>query len=249
MVDCEQFANLIRNSNNFFAFTGAGISTESGIPDFRSPDGIWSKAQPVYFDDFVSSAESRYEYWRQKSIGHQDFDGAKPNIAHKTLAAWEQSDQLAGLITQNIDELHQHAGSQNILELHGTARKIACLSCSFRAEVDPYVKQFLETDEIPDCPECGGILKHATISFGQALEPGVLQKAFTWARNADLFLVIGSSLVVEPAASLPRSAKENGAKLVIINRDKTPLDSIADIIFNESIGEVFQELTAALGNV
>jgi NAD-dependent deacetylase len=212
--------------------------TESGIPDFRSPGGVWATNQPVMYQDFVSDPAARYEYWRQKSLTHHEFVASEPNAGHKILARWEQVGLLRTVITQNIDGLHQEAGSQSVQELHGTAREIACLDCGQRYLADPWVQFFEERDEVPSCPECQGLMKHATISFGQSLDEDVLNAAVEWCRQADLVLTLGSSLVVEPAASLPRIAKEMGAALVIINRDETPLDRLADVRSNESIGEV-----------
>ena len=233
----EQLAAWLLAAKSAVAFTGAGISTESGIPDFRSPGGIWSQAQPVYFDDFLASEESRYEYWRQKSVSHRDFSGAVPNEAHRVLADWEKRGLLRGVITQNIDGLHQDAGSQSVLELHGTARDVACLGCDWREPAGEWVERFERDDRVPDCPACGGIIKHATVSFGQSLPEDVLRTAANWSRESDMFLAMGSSLVVEPAASLPRIAQEQGGRLVIINRDATPLDASADLVIHESLGD------------
>jgi NAD-dependent deacetylase len=241
-------ADLIRQwlseSNSTTAFTGAGISTESGIPDFRSPGGVWAKNDPVYFDDFMASADSRYEYWRQKAEAHGDFADAEPNITHRALAAWEQSAKLRGVITQNIDGLHQDAGNQNVLELHGTARDVACMDCGWREPAGPWVQRFLDDNRVPDCPECRGRLKHATVSFGQSLPSDVLQQAATWAAESDLFFAMGSSLVVHPAAGLPQMARDRGARLVILNRDPTPLDSIASLVVNAALGDLFALLMA-----
>jgi len=233
----QQIADWLKAARMAVAFTGAGISTESGIPDFRSPGGIWSKTQPVMFQDFMASAEARHEYWRQKCEAHHDFAAAAPNDGHRVLADWERQGWLHGVITQNIDGLHQEAGTRNALELHGTARQIACLSCQSRFDPQPLVDEFLATDVVPECPECGGLLKHATVSFGQTLPPDVLHAAIQWAEQCDLFLAMGSSLVVEPAASLPRLAQKNGAKLVIINRDPTGQDGLADVVLHASIGQ------------
>ena len=233
----EQVAGWLRGARHGVAFTGAGISTESGIPDFRSPGGIWSKSQPVLFEDFLTSAQARHEYWRQKSHSHGDFAAAEPNDGHRVLAGWEARGWLRGLITQNIDGLHQAAGSRNVLQLHGTAREIACLGCPARFDPEPLVQQFLETGVVPECPKCGGLLKHATISFGQPLPADVLQEAIDRSRQCDLFLAMGSSLVVEPAASLPRLAGNSGARLVIINREPTDQDDRADVVLRAGIGE------------
>lgn len=240
-------AALIREwlseSRSAVAFTGAGISTESGIPDFRSPGGVWSQNRTVYFDEFLSSADARFEYWRQKSEAHRDFATAAPNITHQRLAEWESSGCLCGVITQNIDGLHQDAGSQQVLELHGTARWIACLDCDWREPADRLVADFQQTQIIPDCPTCGGILKHATVSFGQSLPSDTLRTAAQWATASDLFFALGSSLVVEPAASLPRMARDSGARLVIVNRDQTPLDAIANLVINAPLGSIFDVLS------
>jgi NAD-dependent deacetylase len=242
----ETVARLLGEARSALVLTGAGISTESGIPDFRSPDGVWSKYRTVYFDEFLASAEARHEYWRQKCEMHTDFAAAQPNAGHHVLARWETAGRIRGVITQNIDGLHQLAGSRSVLELHGTARQAACLDCQARYDINPLVAKFFATNTVPDCPACGGRLKHATISFGQSLAPDVLMEATRWSREADLMLAIGSSLVVTPAADLPRIAKEHGARLIIINRDPTPLDSIADAVLRGSIGEMLTAINAAI---
>jgi len=225
---------------NAVVFTGAGMSTESGIPDFRSPGGIWSKYRTVYFDEFLESADARYEYWRQKAEGHDDFAAAEPNAGHRVIAKWESEGLIQGVITQNIDGLHQIAGNKNVLELHGTAREIMCLDCNARFDADEMVSQFQRTDQVPPCPGCqDGRLKHATISFGQALPSDVLQSAVDWCRRSQLLFAVGSSLVVTPAADLPALTKKHGGRLVIVNRDSTPLDGIADEVLHCSIGETF----------
>jgi NAD-dependent deacetylase len=242
----RQIADWLSSARSAVAFTGAGISTESGIPDFRSPGGIWARSQPVYFDEFLRRPEARYEYWRQKAVSHRDFENSQPNIAHTLLAAWEATGRIRGVITQNIDGLHQIAGSKTVWELHGTARQVGCLDCLARYDAGPMVELFLAEDRVPICPHCGGRLKHATISFGQSLPVDVLQAASKASRKSDLFLAIGSSLVVTPAADLPALAKRNGAKLVIINRDPTPLDRMADVVVNAAIGETFRAIAETL---
>ena len=237
MTDLHQLSSWLRNADHAYAFTGAGISTESGIPDFRSPGGVWAKYQPVYFDDFMSSHDARCEYWRQKCEAHSEFANAKPNRGHEILAELEQHKLLQGVITQNIDGLHQIAGSQNVLEVHGTAREAACMQCGDRMPVEGPVTQFSATGVAPDCKLCGGPLKHATISFGQSLDERVLNEAAEWMRQADLVLALGSSLVVHPAAGLPQLAVESGARLVIINLQPTPLDGFADAIIRKPLGE------------
>ena len=242
----EQVADWLASSQRAVVLTGAGISTESGIPDFRSPGGVWSKYRTVYFDEFLASATARHEYWRQKCEMHRDFADAEPNSGHCVLARWEAAGRLRGVITQNIDGLHQLAGSRQVLELHGTARQAACLDCAARFDIEPLVAQFQRTGAVPDCSQCGGRLKHATISFGQMLPADVLMQATRWARGADLMLAIGSSLVVTPAADLPCVAKSSGSRLVIINRDPTPLDSIADAVFRGSVGDVLAAIESRL---
>jgi NAD-dependent deacetylase len=245
-VGIEKVASWLACSQSAVVLTGAGISTESGIPDFRSPGGVWSKYRTVYYDEFLKSADARLEYWRQKCEMHREFASAAPNAGHQTLARWEAAGRIRGVITQNIDGLHQMGGSHNVLELHGTARQAACIDCKACYEIDPLVEQFLVANRVPDCRDCGGRLKHATISFGQMLPADVLMEANRWSREADLMLAVGSSLVVTPAADLPRTAKTQGARLVIINRDPTPLNELADAIFTGSIGEVLTGIDAAL---
>ncbi|MEM8945756.1 MAG: NAD-dependent deacylase [Planctomycetota bacterium] len=245
--ETKLIANWLTRSQRCVIFTGAGISTESGIPDFRSPGGVWSKYRTVYYDEFMASADARHEYWRQKAEAHRGFSDAEPNAGHRVIAEWERAGRIAGVITQNIDGLHQLAGNENVLELHGTARQIACQDCGARYEASPLVDEFLQTNNVPMCRECeGGRLKHATVSFGQALPQDVLQQAVHWSEQADLMFAIGSSLVVSPAADLPRIAKQNGSRLVIINRDETPLDGLADELLHEPIGATLSAINQSL---
>jgi NAD-dependent deacetylase len=241
-----QVAAWLQSSRFAVALTGAGISTDSGIPDFRSPSGVWATSRPVYFDEFLNSSAARHEYWRQKAISHQDFSTARPNAGHAMLAKWQRNGRLQRAITQNIDGLHGLAGSELVLELHGTARFVACLRCNARYEAGHMVERFLHEDGPPDCPACGGLLKHATISFGQPLSEDVLSEAIDLSERADLFLAVGSSLVVQPAASLPQIARQHGARLVIINRDSTPLDQFADAVIQAGISETLTELDREL---
>ncbi|WP_158545322.1 SIR2 family NAD-dependent protein deacylase [Bremerella cremea] len=245
--DLQLVSLWLRKAKSAVVFTGAGISTESGIPDFRSPGGVWTKYRTVYFDEFCRSAEARHEYWSQKSEAHTEFAAAVPNVGHHTIAQWEASGLIRGVITQNIDGLHQIAGSQDVLELHGTAREVSCLDCDARFPVAPFVEQFRTTNQVPLCPKCGdGRLKHATVSFGQSLPEKVFERAHHWCQEADLVISVGSSLVVYPAAGLPELAKRNRAKLVIINRDETGLDSMADMLVDGSCGEALAAIHAAL---
>ena len=246
MKKIEQLASWLRAAQHSVFFTGAGISTESGIPDFRSPGGIWAKYQPVFFDDFMASGEARQEYWRQKCEAHVEFADAQPNAGHRVIADWEARGLAYGVITQNIDELHQIAGSRRVLELHGTARKAQCMSCGDRNPIQPFVDDFMATAVPPSCEKCGGPIKHATISFGQSLDESVMMNAHQWMTQADLVFALGSSLVVHPAAGLPAIAKQNGARLVIINRDPTPLDQEADMVLNEPLGTTLVAVDEAL---
>jgi NAD-dependent deacetylase len=225
-MSLSQIADWLRDARSAVVFTGAGISTESGIPDFRSPGGIWSQRQPVYFHDFLRSSAARLEYWQQKAAAHADFARAAPNTGHRVLADWEA------------------AGSRRVLELHGTARDVCCLGCNWRDAADGWVQRFIDSQQVPDCPECGGLLKHATISFGQTLPEAVLEESAQLAEQSDLFLAIGSSLVVHPAASLPLLARQTGARLIILNRDPTPLDSEADLVVREGIGAALAGIAA-----
>lgn len=239
---CRKVARWLVDATQAVAFTGAGMSTDSGIPDFRSPGGIWSKYRPVYFDEFLDSASARHEYWRQKCEAHREFADAQPNRGHRVLAAWQQAGRLRGVITQNIDGLHQMAGSQNVLELHGTAREIVCLDCALRFDPEPLIEQFRLTDAVPPCASCGGRLKSATISFGQAMPMEIMDEAARWSAECGLFLALGSSLAVEPAASLPRLAAEAGARLVIINRDPTGQDRMADAVIHAELAEALETI-------
>lgn len=237
----EKIAQYLQHSSFAVAFTGAGISTESGIPDFRSPGGVWTKYQPVYFQDFLSSHEARRRYWLMKKEGYDEMRKARPNAGHFALAALESAQRLKAVITQNIDGLHQEAGSKQVLELHGTSRYCICLDCQARFNPDQIQQRLLDGEEVPVCG-CGGFIKSATVSFGQSLPGDVLNHAVQLCNEADLILAIGSSLVVEPAASLPRRAKFNGARLVIINRTETPLDALADVVVRDSIGDIFKQV-------
>jgi NAD-dependent deacetylase len=242
----QRISDWLAQAQSAVAFTGAGISTESGIPDFRSPGGVWSQNTPVMYDQFLASAAARYEYWRQKAIAQRDFAASRPNAGHQVLAQWQEQGLLKAVITQNIDGLHQLAGSQAVVELHGTARQVACLDCSARFDAEPMVEEFRANEAVPSCPQCGGLLKHATVSFGQALPEEVLQRAVELSKNADLLLAMGSSLVVEPAASLPRLAKQHAATLVIINREPTSQDELADAVVHASIGQTLTRVAQLL---
>ena len=235
-------ADRLAGAERAVAFTGAGISTESGISDFRSPGGVWSRYQPVYIDEFLASHEARLRHWQMKKEAYPEFAAARPNAGHQALAEMEKAGRLAAVITQNIDGLHEEAGSRKILELHGTGRYVDCLSCGKRWPSQVIFEQYKDRDDVPVCDECNGWLKPATVSFGQSLPQDALSEGYRLSAESDVFLAIGSSLVVEPAASLPAHAKQCGSFLVIINRDQTPLDNLADIVIRSPIGETLQAI-------
>lgn len=247
--ELNSLCHWINSARTAVAFTGAGISTESGIPDFRSPGGLWSRFKPVMYDEFVASRAARVRYWQIRMRMYREFAEAVPNDGHVVLAGLENAGRLVGVITQNIDGLHQLAGSRKVIELHGTARRVACIQCGKSWSPEVIHAQVVAGDEAPDCDACGAPLKSATISFGQMLPPVEMQTAAQWARQADLFLVLGSSLVVEPAASIPRLAKQRDARLVIINRDETPLDYAADLIVREPIGQTMAAVRARIATL
>ncbi len=242
----RQIAEWLAGAKHGVAFTGAGISTESGIPDFRSPGGVWSRNPPVMYDEFVRSREARVRFWKQRKEVYGDIAAAKPNVGHYALAALEQRGRIIGLVTQNIDGLHQEAGSRRVIEIHGTARIIACIECRKEWPPEAIMEWINAGNDAPDCDKCGAPLKSKTISFGQAMPAREMQDAAQLARHADVFLAIGSSLMVEPAASLPRTAKEYGSKLVILNRDPTPLDGLADCVIRAPIGETMQRVVVLM---
>jgi NAD-dependent protein deacetylases, SIR2 family len=231
--------DLIDDASMIVPFTGAGISTECGIPDFRSPGGLWTRNQPIPFDVFVSSQEMRDEAWRRRFAMEEKFTQAKPGRGHRALASLYRSGKSPGLITQNIDNLHQVSGidASDVIELHGNTTYALCLDCSRRYELS-WVKEKFEAagQRAPDCA-CGGYIKTATVSFGQAMPPEAMERAEDLTKSCDLFLAVGSSLVVWPAAGFPLMAKRNGAVLVIINREATEFDDIADLVVRNDIGD------------
>lgn len=231
---------LIAQSSRMVAFTGAGISTESGIPDFRSPGGLWTKYRPIEFQDFMASEEMRRESWRIKFATEKVIADAKPNKGHLALAHLYRQGKLSSVITQNIDGLHQVSGipDDRVIELHGNTTYALCLDCHQRYELDRIRAIFLPDETVPHCDRCGGFIKTATISFGQAMPVEEMRRAEEETLACDLFVALGSSLVVFPAAGFPLMAKQNGARLVIINRDATKQDPYADLVINGSIGEV-----------
>lgn len=233
-------AALIDEATRIVIFTGAGISTESGIPDFRSPGGVWSKVKPIQFQDFVASQEVRDESWRRRFTGDDTMGKALPNKGHLAVAKLIQTGKASHIITQNVDNLHQNSGvpETQVIELHGNATYAKCLGCGNPYDLRDLALAFEANGTVHDCGECGGIIKSATISFGQAMPEDEMMRAEEATLGCDLFIAIGSSLVVYPAAGFPVFAKQNGAKLAILNREPTDLDGYADLVVNDEIGPV-----------
>jgi NAD-dependent deacetylase len=244
----EKIAEWIVNSKRIVVFVGAGMSTESGIPDFRSPGGVWEKYDPedFEFDRFLTSERSRERYWKMAGEMYESMKNAMPNAGHLAIAELEKLGLLDCLITQNIDGLHFKAGNseEKVLELHGTAMHVTCLSCGKRYERDTVQASIGSGEKAPRCETCGGLLKPATISFGQAMPERETMEAYRRSGACDLFIVVGSSLVVHPAASMPITAKRAGAKLVIINRDDTAYDGLADLVVHGQAGTVMGAILA-----
>jgi NAD-dependent deacetylase len=238
MDDVERLRAMIGSAERIVAFTGAGISTESGIPDFRSPGGIWSRYKPIMFDDFMASEEMRRESWRRKFATDEVMLKAEPNAGHRALAKLVEQGRMSAVITQNIDGLHQRSGipDAKVIELHGNATYASCLDCGHRHELEPIKQAFLGHGKLPFCEKCDGIVKTATISFGQAMPEIAMARAQDATLACDLFIVLGSSLVVYPAAGFPSLAKRMGASLVILNRDPTDQDGDADMVIHGEIG-------------
>ena len=241
----ELLASYLRDAERIVVFTGAGISTESGIPDFRSPGGVWSKMKPIYFQEFVGSEAKRREAWTRVFSGAAGWVGKEPNAGHFAVARLVASGKATSVITQNVDNLHQASGIADgkVIELHGNASYATCLECGLRHELEDLRSVFVDRGEIPTCRDCGGLVKTATISFGQSMPDEPMSRAEAETQLSDLFLVLGSSLVVTPAALFPVRAKHFGARLVIVNREPTPLDDIADLVLHGEIGPM---MTAAM---
>jgi NAD-dependent deacetylase len=241
-----QLRDLVGRADIIVPFTGAGISTECGIPDFRSPGGLWTKYAPIGFDEFLASAEMRSEAWRRRFAMDTQFSTARPGYGHLALASLHRLGKIPAVITQNIDNLHQASGfaADNVVELHGNTTYATCLDCARRYELTWVRERFETTGCAPDCTACGGYIKTATISFGQAMPEAAMRRAESLASTCDLFLAIGSSLVVWPAAGFPLVAKRSGARLVIINRDPTDFDDIADLVVHADIGRTLESFIA-----
>lgn len=235
----ERFFRIIEASDAVCGFTGAGISTESGIPDYRSKGGIWERYKPVYFQEFISDPAKRRLYWERKIEMWPAIRDAKPGAGHLFFKRLYDRNKLAGLITQNIDGLHEKSGipSGDIINIHGSALEIRCLSCGRISPAEELAENLDLEQGLPLCSDCGGIVKPNTISFGQSLDPETLKRAEQLAASCDCMLVIGSTLVVYPAAGLPRIALENGAKLIILTLSETPFDAAADLVIHEKIAD------------
>ncbi|MGE5269611.1 MAG: SIR2 family NAD-dependent protein deacylase [Thiohalocapsa sp.] len=244
--EAATLARLIAAATQAVVFTGAGISTESGIPDFRSPGGIWTQMAPIYFDDFLASEAARRETWRRRFAMEETFAAAAPNRGHRAVDALVRRGKVGAVITQNIDGLHQASGipPEKVIELHGNTTYATCLDCSTRHELAEIRAAFEQDGTAPRCVRCKGLVKTATVSFGQAMPQEAMRRAEIETLAADLFIVLGSSLVVYPAAGFPELAKCNGAALAIVNREPTGLDRLADLVIHEGIGDT---LGAAVG--
>ena len=235
-------AKLADGGTNVF-FTGAGISTESGIPDYRSQGGLWDKFRPVYFDEFMSSKKARMAYWRQRSKLYRDLVKARPNSAHQAVFALHEMGLLTAVVTQNIDGLHQMSGlpEEKVIELHGNTRRIRCLSCARVYPEQEIHNRVKNGDAAPEC-RCGGFLKPDTISFGQSMPAKAVERSKALSMDSDVFIVVGSTLLVQPAAHMPVVAKQGGAFLSIVNLSETPCDGICDVLIRGKAGEVLPEV-------
>ena len=244
MSNLKEFKKLIDSCSYPVFFTGAGISTDSGIPDFRGPKGFWKKNTPIYFQDFIASKDMRTKYWEQSINFKSNFSKFLPNKGHEAIAQIIQEKTNGHCVTQNVDNLHQAAGlnDDQVTEIHGNATYAVCLECKKKFDLEPIHKAFKENQEPPSCDECNGFIKTATISFGQPMPEKEMIRAKNEAANCDLMVAVGSSLVVYPAATIPLLGKQSGAKFVILNNEPTELDQFADLVINESISESFQEV-------
>ena len=240
----EIFKELINNCKYPVFFTGAGISTDSGIPDFRGPQGFWKTNKPIYYQDFISSEESRIKYWEQSINFKSNFGSFLPNDGHKAISKIINQKKQGHCITQNVDNLHQDGGlsSDDVTEIHGNATFAVCVDCKERIDLSLIHEKFKETNEPPLCNSCNGYIKTATISFGQPMPEKEMMRAQNEAANCDLMIAVGSSLVVYPAATIPLIGKQSGAKFVILNNEPTEMDQFADLVINESISDTFEAI-------
>ena len=238
MHDAAALAEMLRESRCAVIFTGAGMSTESGIPDFRSPGGIWTRMQPIAFQDYLCDPQARRLSWQRRLEMEETWNTVRPNAGHRAVTQLVACGKASHVITQNIDGLHQQSGvpDEKLVELHGSTRYAKCLDCGTRIEIPEVLSHFTAHGDAPGCTRCGGLVKTATISFGQPMPEGEMARADAAVRACDLMLVLGSSLLVYPAAGFPLQAKRQGAGLVILNREETPLDGHADLVINAEIG-------------
>jgi NAD-dependent deacetylase len=248
--DIEGGIAFIKEADKILVFTGAGLSTESGIPDFRSPGGVWDRYDPADFDfrRIISDEGVRERYWQMSSEFYLTMKDALPNRAHLAIKRLEDLGKLSAVVTQNIDHLHHKAGNspEKIIEIHGTAVSVSCLSCGKRYDRDEIQHRLESGIKVPACDDCSGVLKPDTISFGQAMPEDKMAASFEYATECDLCIVLGSSLVVYPAAAIPMHAAEQGAQLIIINRDATPLDEKAHLVIHDSVGKVLGDMIEKL---
>jgi len=246
--EIQRLSDLIGASRRMVIFTGAGISTESGIPDFRSPGGVWTRMQPIPFQDFLRDPEARRLTWQRRFEMEETWKTVQPNDGHKAVAELVAKGRATHVITQNIDGLHQMSGvpAEQLIEIHGTTRRAACLDCGAEVPLDEIRSHFETHGQAPDCARCGGFIKTATISFGQPMPELEMARAQAATEGCDLMLVLGSSLAVYPAAGFPLAAKRQGARLVILNRDETPQDEIADLALRAEIGPTMRAVIDAL---
>ncbi len=246
--DVEALVEVAAGKHGIVAFTGAGISTESGIPDYRGPNGVWATQTPPTLGDFRTNPETRRLYWLNRFELYPALEATLPNDGHRALARLQQAGLLSDVITQNIDGLHQAAGTdpEHVLELHGTARQVSCLNCGRGWDGSLIHRRQVEGDMVPVCEVCGGPLRASTVLFGEPLPAGAIETGIAIAKSADLMIAVGSSLIVQPAAKLPLVAKRNGAVLAIVNLSETPLDRLADVIVRAPSGETLKRLAGAL---
>jgi NAD-dependent deacetylase len=240
--------SLIRGASAIVAMTGAGISTESGIPDYRGPGGVWETRKPPTIGDFVDNLETRREFWRRRLTDYPRLASREPNAGHLALADLERRGTLLAIVTQNIDGLHQKAGNSDrrVIELHGNAHHLRCVTCGTVFDAEEIQRRLAAGEEEPACTVCGGILRSGTVLFGDPIPKEALEMSLAVARACDVMLIVGSSLVVNPAARLPEIARRNGASLVVINRTETPVDQLADVHIVGEAGPTLSEVVSRL---